>query len=271
MKYQKFDQIEAILQEKYGNNPDPWGLDPKKATNDLKLLWPLYKYYFDVRVHGIENIEGQDNYMVISNHTGQIPIDALLICIAFVTELETPRFLRPLVERFLTSLPFLGKWSSEGGAVLGDRVNCLNLLKRDESILIFPEGASGIAKSPKDFYRLRPFTKGFIRMALQSKVDILPISVVGAEDFYPHVFHLRKLAKFLKVPAIPLSPNLIPLPSPIDIYIGKPFKIPTELNPECLDEELAPYVRFLEEEIDQMTKNGLKNKRTILKDRLKFK
>ena len=266
---EKFGQIESLLVEKYGKNPDPWGLEPKRAIADLKVLWPFYKYYFDVRVHGVENIDPEKNYMVVSNHTGQIPIDALLICTAFVVELEKPRFLRPLVERFLTSLPFLGRWSSESGAVLGDRNNCLNLLKRGESILVFPEGVTGIAKSPKDFYKLKPFTRGFIRMALQTKVDILPISVVGAEDFYPFVFHLRKLARLLKIPAVPISPNLFPLPSPVDIYIGKPYSLPKELDPDALDEDLAPHVNHLEEEIDRMTKLGLENKRT-LRERLKL-
>jgi 1-acyl-sn-glycerol-3-phosphate acyltransferase len=266
---EKFKEIEDNLKEKYSNNPDPWGLEPARAVQDLKLIWPLYKYYFDVKMHGTENVDPDKNYMVIANHTGQIPIDALLICTAFVNELSKPKFLRPLVERFLTSLPFLGRWSNESGAVLGDRVNCINLLKRNESILIFPEGVSGIAKSPKDFYRMKPFTRGFIRMALQARVEILPISVVGAEDFYPFVFHLRKIAKLLKIPALPLSPNLFPLPSPIDIYIGKPYSLPLELDPDCLDEELTIHVQHLEEQIDLMTKNGLQNKRT-LKDRLKI-
>ncbi len=259
----QFDNIEKILVEKYKNDPDPWGLDPKKSLADLKFLWPIYKYYFDTKVHGSEKLENDKAYMVISNHTGQIPIDALLICVAFVSELKHPRLLRPLVERFLTSLPFLGKWSSESGAVLGDRTNCLNLLKRNESILVFPEGVPGIAKSPKNYYRLKPFTKGFIRMALQSKVDIVPIAVVGAEDFYPFVFHARKIAKFFKLPALPISPNLIPLPHPVDIYIGDPYSLPKDLDPDCLDEELAPHILHLESEIDRMIQSGLENKRTI--------
>ena len=258
-----FKKIEEKLQRQYGESPDPWGLQVDSAIRDLKILWPIYKYYFDVKIHGTENLDPNRPYMVISNHTGQIPIDALLICIAFASELENPIFLRPLVERFLTSLPFLGKWSSEAGAVLGDRNNCLNLLKRKESILVFPEGVSGIAKSPKDFYRLKPFTKGFIRMALQAKVDILPISVVGAEDFYPFVFHLRKIAKMLNIPALPISPNLIPLPSPVDIYIGRPYSLPQSLTAEALDQELSIHINQLEAQIDQMTKQGLEVKRTI--------
>lgn len=264
---QKFTKLEKALAARYSKERDPWGLEPKRAINDLKAIWPFYKYYFDVRLHGKENVEDKA-YMVVSNHTGQIPIDGLLICTAFATELDHPKILRPLVERFLTSLPFLGRWSSEGGAVLGDRINCLNLLKRGESILVFPEGVRGIAKETKDHYKLQRFTKGFLRMALTSRVEILPIAVVGAEEFFPYVIHMKKIAKLLRIPALPLSLNLFPLPSPVDIYIGQPYMLPAELSAEALDEELEPHIIALEKKIEELTQEGLRNKRTI-RQRLK--
>lgn len=261
--FTKFEAIEQVLEQRYGKSRDPWGLEPSRAIADLKVIWPFYRYYFDVRVHGKEHVQDKP-YMVVSNHTGQVPIDGMLICTAFATEIESPRILRPLVDRFLTSLPFLGRWSSEGGAVLGDRHNCLNLLNRGESVLIFPEGVKGIAKSTKDHYKLQPFTRGFLRMALASNAEILPLAVVGAEEFFPYVLHIKKLARFLKVPALPLSANLIPLPSPIDIYIGEPYSLPKSLSLEALDEELEPHLIQIEQKIQQLTEYGLKNRRTFL-------
>ncbi|MBP9679803.1 MAG: acyltransferase family protein [Bacteriovorax sp.] len=261
--YKNFEQLEHSLEEHYGKNPDPWGLEPKRALADIKVIWPFYKYYFDVRVHGKDYVKDQA-YMVVSNHTGQIPIDGMLICTAFATELDKPRFLRPLVERFLTSMPFLGRWSSEGGAVLGDRINCLNLLKRGESVLIFPEGVRGIAKNTKDHYKLQRFTRGFLRMAIAGQAEILPIAVVGAEEFFPYVWHFKKLAKLLKIPALPLSINLFPFPSPVDIYIGEPYLMPTNLSPEALDEELEIHLIQIEKRIQELTEHGLKNRRTIM-------
>lgn len=259
---QKFATLEKVLHDRYSQVRDPWGLEPKRAIKDLKAIWPLYKYYFDVKLHGREYVQDKP-YMVVSNHTGQIPIDGMMICTAFATDMAHPRVLRPLVERYMTSLPFIGRWSSESGAVLGDRVNCLNLLKRGESILVFPEGVRGIAKETKDHYKLQRFTKGFIRMALSSKVEILPIAVVGAEEFFPYVFHLKKMAKMLSLPALPLSLNLFPLPSPVDIYIGEPYILPAELSAEALDEELEPHIIALEKRIDTMVKEGLEKRRTM--------
>jgi 1-acyl-sn-glycerol-3-phosphate acyltransferase len=102
-------------------------------------------------------------------------------------------------------------------------------------------------------------------MALSSHVPILPIAVVGAEDFFPFVLQLKKIAKLLSIPALPLSLNLFPLPSPVDIYIGDPYILPNELSAEALDEELEPHIIALEKIIEELTQQGLKNKRSIRK------
>ena len=77
--------------------------------------------------------------------------------------------------------------------------------------------------------------------------------------------HLKKLARFLKIPALPLSTNLFPLPSPVDIYIGEPYSLPKNLSPEALDDELEVHLIQIEQQIHLLTENGLKNRRTFLK------
>lgn len=101
-------------------------------------------------------------------------------------------------------------------------------------------------------------------MALAANAEILPIAVVGAEEFFPYVLQLKKLARLLKIPALPLSLNLFPLPSPIDIYIGEPYSLPGGLSPEALDEDLDPHLAIIEQKIQELTEYGLQNRRTLL-------
>ena len=256
------------LENHYANYQDPWGLDFKKAIKSLKLLWPLYKYYYRVRLFGKENV-GDKPYMVTSNHSGQIAIDGMLLSVAFVLEVDPPRILRGMIERFMVKLPFVGTFAAESGSVLGDRDNCRFLLEKKESIMVFPEGVPGVAKNAEDFYQLQTFTRGFFRLALETQTDILPIAIIGAEEMYPGAKQHLKLAKFFKLPTFPttylfpwLGPlGAVPLPSPIDIYIGKPYSIPQDLDIHAPDSEIDKHVEKIKEQIQEMIDEGLQKRR----------
>lgn len=256
----KISEIFELLKEKYKDYKDPWGFNLELCEKTLRKIVPLYRSYFRVRVFGIENVK-EHSYIVTSNHTGQVPLDAMLITIAFLLDVAPPRILRAMVERFMAQLPFIGDFAAQTGSILGDRANCSFLIDHGESILVFPEGVRGISKNTPDFYKLKNFSEGFYRIALQKKTPILPVCVIGAEEMFPFVFHSKRLAKILKVPAIPLTANLFPLPSPIDIYIGQEIPIPAHLEVEASDKEVKENVFHIENTIKRMLITGLKNRR----------
>lgn len=256
----KIKQVFEGLRERYKDYKDPWGFNLDLCERTLRKLMPVYRSYFKVRVFGAENVEDKP-YIVTSNHTGQIPIDGGLITIAFAMDIQPPRVLRAMVERFMAQLPFVGDFTAQTGSILGDRANCSYLIDHGESILVFPEGVRGISKNTPDFYKLRHFSEGFYRIALQKKTPILPVCVIGAEEMFPFVLHSQRLAKLLRVPAIPLTANLVPLPSPIDIYIGKEIPIPEHLETEATEKEIKENVFHIENTIKRMIIHGLKNRR----------
>jgi 1-acyl-sn-glycerol-3-phosphate acyltransferase len=256
----KITEVFKELRIRYKDYKDPWGFNLELCENALRKLMPLYRSYFKVRVFGQENVEDRP-YIVAGNHTGQIPLDGMLVTIAFAFDVSPPRILRAMVERFLAQMPFLGDITAQTGSILGDRANCEYLIDHGESILVFPEGVKGISKNTPDYYKLRPFSQGFYRIAIQKKTPILPICIIGAEEMFPLVFHAKKLASMLKLPSLPLSANLIPLPSPIDIYIGKAIPIPEQLNLESTDKEIKENVFHIENTIKRMIVHGLKERR----------
>lgn len=260
MHQDKIEKIFTTLDKKYPTGFDAFGLNIKEAKKSIKILNFLYENYFKVRVFGQENVKEQ-HYMAVANHSGQIAIDAVLVGCAFTLGVNPPRLARPLVERFFGSIPFVGTWATQLGAVLGDRQNCIRLLERKETVLVFPEGVRGVAKSTPQFYKLQNFSHGFLRMAIKTKSDILPIAVVGAEEFYPYVFQAKKLAKKFGLPALPLSLNYFPLPSPVDIHFGVPYKIPEDLTEDAPDSEIDIHIQKIERQIQSMIKEGLKNRR----------
>ena len=269
-KDEEINEVFSKLQSQY-QTQDPWGLDLEYCKKAIRLLMPLYKNYFKVRVFGADNISNEP-YIFTSNHSGQIAIDGLLITMALALEADDPRIARPMIERFMADLPFITEAAFRCGAVLGDRTNCLQLLKMQQSVLVFPEGVRGVSKSTNDFYKLQKFTKGFYRMAISSNTKIVPIAVVGAEEIYPFVYQAKGLAKMLNIPALPITPffpwlgalGAIPLPSPIDIYIGTPYQIPPELTENAPDKDINHHINQIENEIDNMLKAGLKKRRNFI-------
>lgn len=249
------------LQEQYPSGTDAWGLNLSSARKSLHALFPVYKKYFSTRVFGQEHVP-DGPCIVVSNHSGQIAIDGMLIGMAFALELERPKVLRAMVERFFIGLPFINQIASEGGAVLGDRQNCLSLLARGQSVLVFPEGVPGVAKSSSEYYQLKRFTRGFYRMALQANVPIVPVAVVGAEEFFPYVVQAKKIAKMIGMPALPLSLNYFPLPSPVDIHILPPIMPNLEMGADAIDalvdEEVIKIRRAIQDKIDQELPNRRK-------------
>ncbi len=259
---QKKDLVFTKLQERYKDYKDPWGFNLTAVKNAMEFILPVYRNYFRVRVFGIENMQDRP-YMIVSNHTGQVPIDGVLITTAMAFEMDKPRIIHSMIERFMAGLPFLGDISAQTGSILGDRDNCKWLLKQGESILVFPEGVRGINKGTKDFYKLQKFSSGFYRIALQAQTQILPISVVGAEEMFPIVFQAVKIAKKFGLPNLPLPLNLVPLPSPIDIYIGKPIDVEEGLSPDAPEKDIRPHIYNIENEIKKNIKRGLNDRRAF--------
>ncbi len=269
MEKANWQDIEKGLQKRYTDQVDPWGFDYRAFLKGAKLLAPLYQNYFRVRVFGAENIP-KKNFMAISNHSGQIPIDGVLITLATLFHSPNQRVLRSMVERFLVQTPFLGSLVAKAGSILGDRENCRYLIEREESILVFPEGVRGIAKSTSNFYQVQPFTTGFYRLCLEHRLPILPIAVVGAEEMYPKVYHNKTLAKLLNIPALPLTPlfpllgplGMLPMPAPIDIYFGKP--IPIKLKKNASPDDIQKELKNLQQIIQSMINENLPQKRPYL-------
>jgi 1-acyl-sn-glycerol-3-phosphate acyltransferase len=239
---------------------DPWGLDPETAKTSAALLHWLYRDYFRVETTGLESLP-KGRCLVYANHSGQIPIDGLLLGMALYFDANPSRIARGMVERWAPSLPFISSLLSRLGTVVGDPVNARALLNSDQCILVFPEGLRGIGKSITKRYELQKFGTGFVRLALETQTPIVPAAVIGCEEAYPGIAHLHKLAKMINAPYIPITPffpflgvfGMIPLPTKVTIRFGQPIIF--KGDPEAPERELAPLVETaraaLKKEIDE--------------------
>ena len=169
-------RIDVELNE-YGY--DSWGFHMGTAKIALLVCKFFYQHYFRVCTFGIKNVP-TGKVMLVANHSGQIPIDGMLIATAMVLEADPPRVLRSMVEYWAPTLPFIGTFFSRVGQTTGTPDNCLRMLKKNYSILVFPEGAPGCGTTWNKRYQLQSFGTGFMRLALDAQAPIVPVTLLAA-------------------------------------------------------------------------------------------
>src|SRR5512143_1188107 len=205
---------------------DPYGFDLDYAVGALApFLW-LYRKYFRVQVHGIGSVPTQGRMLLVANHSGQLPFDAAMLGMSLLDEMDPPRFVRALVEKWVPTLPFVSSFYARLGQVVGTPENCRRLLAAEEAIMVFPEGVRGLNKPFRERYRLKDFGFGFMRLALEAQAPVVPVGIVGAEEQAPALADLKPLARLLAMPALPVTPTplALPLPTRYHIHFGEPMR-----------------------------------------------
>lgn len=257
-------RIESLT--KPNDGPDEFGFDPRVARYAVVAARAIYKQYFRTEVFGIENVP-EGRVMLISNHSGQLPLDGLAIGASLLLEAPRPRFVRSMVEKWTATLPFVAELFPRVGQIVGVPENCIRLLENDEAVLVFPEGSRGISKTFDRRYQLSDFGLGFMRMALAAKAPIVPVAVIGAEEQYISVANLDRIARLFGMPALPVMPQLLvpggflPLPTKYRVYFGAPLAF--EGDPDDEDAVIEAHVAVVKAHVQSMINRGLKERRAV--------
>jgi 1-acyl-sn-glycerol-3-phosphate acyltransferase len=262
-----FEQrLERVAARMGDGGLDPFGLDPETAKYAVAAAAFLHRVYFRTESKGLENLP-QGRALLIANHSGQLPVDGLLIGASLFLEAEPPRIVRSMVEKWTQTLPYIGTFFQRVGQVVGVPENARRLLQHGEVILVFPEGARGVAKPFWQRYELTEFGLGFMRLALETNTPIVPIAVVGGEEQYINVGNIDRLAKLLRMPVFPVVPQwllpggLLPLPVKYHLTFGEPLRFTGD--PDDEDAVIERKVAVVRRTIQTMVHRGLKERRSL--------
>jgi 1-acyl-sn-glycerol-3-phosphate acyltransferase len=245
---------------------DPFGLDPAWAKYAVGVAAFFHRFYFRTDVHGIGRVPS-GRVLLISNHSGQLPMDGMLIGASLFLDAEPPRIIRSMVEKWTQTLPFVSTAFSRMGQVVGVPENARRLLELEEALLVFPEGVRGISKSFADRYKLADFGLGFMRLALETETPIVPVAVIGAEEQYISLGNLGGVAKAFGMPNFPLMPQMLipggqlPLPTKYRIYFGEPMAFEGDHDDD--DAVIEEKVAKVRSTIQSMLNRGLKERKSI--------
>jgi 1-acyl-sn-glycerol-3-phosphate acyltransferase len=247
---------------------DAWGFHTETAKRAFMSTALLYRYWFRAEAHDIDRIPS-GRVLLISNHAGQIALDAAMITLACFLEAETPRIVRGMGEYWLPTVPWVSEIMVRAGSVVGTRKNCIDMLEQEEAVIAFPEGVRGMNKLIWERYQLQQFGQGFMRLALETGTPIVPIAVVGSEEQAPAIANVLPIARLLGTPAFPITftwpwlglLGMIPFPVKYHIYFGEPMRFDGSANDE--DEVIGLKVDQVKRQIAGMLADGLAQRRSL--------
>lgn len=252
--------IERIPKRTGSFGYDAWGYDESKVKAGAGVIKLLYERYFRVSATGLENIPAQGPVLIVGNHSGQLPMDGVLVGYALLTNPHGPRAARAMIERFFPTVPFLGNLLNGLGAVIGDPLNCAKMLEADETIIVFPEGIRGSGKPYSKRYQLQRFGHGFVHLAMAHNTPIIPVGIVGCEETMPSLGNIRPLARLLGIPYAPIVPALLPLPARVSLNFGKAIHFGSE---PCSEKDVGARVEQVKDAIRDLIEKGLSERTSI--------
>lgn len=238
---------------------DPWGYNERAARIGLAVTKWLYDHYFRVIATGLENIAPTGRVLIVANHSGQLPLDGVLIATAMATNEHGPRAPRAMIERFFPTVPWIGNILQSLGSVIGDPHNCTRMLCNEEAVIVFPEGTRGSGKPYSKRYQLQRFGNGFLNLAIRHNTPIIPVAVIGCEETLPSLGNFSSLAKLMGLPYIPIVAPVV-LPARVRLHFGKPLHFPAD---ECSEARLEEHVEQVKEAISALIERGLQERQHV--------
>ncbi|GAB5451566.1 MAG: hypothetical protein Hals2KO_18940 [Halioglobus sp.] len=239
-------------------------LDEDKQMRNIERMHGIVKLFANPTVVGSENIpEGPVLY--IGNHS-TMAMDVIVAIPAL--QRASGRFVRGMSDEIMYRYAGLREWVVSMGAVMGHAEIGDALFEAGKDILLFPGGAHEANKDLRERYTLKWKKRtGFVRMAARHGVPIVPVGIVGPDEWFGRYMDREEVAQswlggalklfgaseeYLasdQVPPIPrgLFGTLMPRPQRAYVSIGEPIET-SQYKGKKLSQKLQNEIRDLTRE-----------------------
>jgi 1-acyl-sn-glycerol-3-phosphate acyltransferase len=246
--------------------------DPDFIRERLPLIWLLASLWFRGEVRGLGNIPDEGAVLLVGNHSGgNITPDTTVFTLAFNTYFGVERAFYQLAHNLVLSMPALAQLR-KFGTVAASQENARKALESGAALLVYPGGDYEVHR-PSWHRNQIDFDgrKGFIRLALQQNVPIVPVVSIGGQETalflsrgegLAKLFALDRLFRLKVLPislALPWVINVgdmlghIPLPAKITIETLPPIDLRAEFGPDPdVDEIYDHLMRLMQETLDAL-------------------
>jgi 1-acyl-sn-glycerol-3-phosphate acyltransferase len=224
-----------------GDDLDAW--DPEYIERTLPLLRLSFGNYFRGEVRGLEHVPDGAS-LLVGNHSGGLMIaDTFVLSLEFYEHFGPERRFHQLAHDGAARHPALGL-IRRYGTLAASHENAKRAFAAGAPVLVYPGG---------DFETFRPTwhsdriefggRKGFIRLALEEGVPIVPVVAIGGQESALFVTRgqraarLTRLDRLARIKVLPVSlgppfgvnvldlPGRLPLPSKITVEVLPPIDV----------------------------------------------
>ena len=218
--------------------------DPDYIRETLPGLWMLASLYFRADVRGLQNIPEEGPVLLVGNHSGgNLTPDTHVFTLAFSTYFGVERRFHQLAHNLVLSMPGLGSLRKYG-TVAATPENASRALDVGAALLVYPGGDYEVHRPSWESARVDfGGRKGFIRLAKEKKVPIVPVVAIGGQETALFLSRGERLARLfgldrmLRLKVLPISLALpwglnvgdmlghIPLPAKLTIQVLEPLDV----------------------------------------------
>jgi 1-acyl-sn-glycerol-3-phosphate acyltransferase len=246
--------------------------DPDYIRETLPRLWLLSSLYFRGEVRGLGNVPEEGPVLLVGNHSGgNLTPDTTVFTLAFSTYFGVERAFYQLAHNLVLSYPGLG-FLRKYGTVAASQENATRALEAGAAVLVYPGGDYEVHRPSWERHRIDfDGRRGFIRLALEQNVPIVPVVGVGGQEtalFLSRGEHLARafgLDRLFRLKVLPLSLALpwglnvgdmfghVPLPAKITVEALRPIYLREEFGPEPdVDEVYEHIVRLMQDTLEAL-------------------
>ena len=225
--------------------------DPDYIRENLPGAWMLASFYFRADVKGLHNIPSEGPVLLVGNHSGgNLTPDTTVFTLAFTTYFGVERKFYQLAHNLVLAMPMLS-FLRKYGTVAASPKNAKKALESGAAVLVYPGGDYEVHRPSWEGGKVDfDGRKGFIKLALEEDVPIVPIVSAGGQETalflsrgegLARLLRLDKLFRLKVLPislAIPWGLNVgdmlghFPLPAKISVRALKPIYLRDQFGDE---------------------------------------
>lgn len=179
--------------------------------------------YFSFEIEGVEHLPREGPVVYALNHAGWFALDTIMLGYAVSEAVGVSRTPYYAAHESALAAPLVGPFLRRLGGLPASWFRSPERLPPEiESYGICPEGVRGNCKPFWEAYRMREWSRTFVKVALVREATIVPVAVFGGEECLPVACTVEALQPLIgSIVGLPLAP--LPLPSRWKVVFHEPI------------------------------------------------